>query len=962
MSASMPRMTPNQFVAKWKRAELKERSAAQEHFIDLCRLLGEPTPAEADSKGDWYCFERGASKVGGGEGWADVWMREHFGWEYKGKRKDLDAAFMQLQRYAPALENPPLLIVSDLDRIRVHTNWTNTVPVRYEIPLETMAEAASLRILKAVFADPNQLRPKLTTADVTKDAAARFAALAQRFRDRGHEPQRVAHFLNRLMFCLFAEDANLLPAKVLTKALEASRKRPESAEPLLRQLFAAMAAGGHAGFESIDWFNGGLFDNDDSLPLEADDIDDILAAAGLEWAAVEPSIFGTLFERGLDPSKRSQLGAHYTDPTSIMRIITPVIVDPLLAEWEAAKARIAEALAKVNKGKSAATAKKHMGAAQREFQLFMKRLGDYRVLDPACGSGNFLYLALQALKDIEHRAALEAEQLGLGREFTGMNVGVQCLHGIEINSYAAELARVTVWIGEIQWMLRHGVPPSKDPILKPLNTVECRDAILNPDGTEPAWPKVDVIIGNPPFLGDKRMIGSLGEAPVLSLRSCYSGRVPGGADLVAYWFEKAGQSIRDKRAARFGLVATQSIRKGSNREVLLRATTGSVIFDAWADEPWINDGAAVRVSLLCVRSADIEGPVHLNSKPVEKIHLDLTGDAAGAVSLDITKAVRLLNNAGISFIGTQKNGAFEIPGDLARKWLRLPNPHAAPNSDVLHPWANGGDVTKRTSGQWIIDFGVDMPEASASLYEVPFAHVFKLVQPERLGLRRDNHREYWWRHGEARPGMRKALTGHKRFIVTPRVAKHRLFVWLDIAFLPDSRLCVIARSDDVSFGILHSRFHEAWSLRQASMHGVGNDPTYTAQACFETFPFPSGLTPDLPATAYTNQHASAIAEAAGKLNKLRENWLNPPEWVERVPEVVPGYPDRIVAKSGHEAELKMRTLTNLYNENPTWLQNAHAELDEAVAKAYGWTDYTRDMSDDEILARLLALNLTRAHR
>jgi len=296
------------------------------------------------------------------------------------------------------------------------------------------------------------------------------------------------------MFCLFAEDAQLLPGKILARALDAGRSRPEAAQALLSQLFGAMHKGGIAGFESIEWFNGGLFDSDDALPLLKKDIEDILDVAKLDWASVEPSIFGTLFERGLDPSKRSQLGAHYTDPQSIMRIVNPVVVEPLLARWATTKEEIAAGLAKADKSKSPSAGKKHRVEAEQKLQGFLRRLAEYRVLDPACGSGNFLYLALQALKDLEHRVSLEAEQLGLERGFTGMNVGVQCLHGIEINSYAAELARVTVWIGEIQWMLKHGVQPSKDPILKPLETIQCRDAILNTDGTEAVWPKLNFTV------------------------------------------------------------------------------------------------------------------------------------------------------------------------------------------------------------------------------------------------------------------------------------------------------------------------------------------------------------------------------------------------------------------------------------------------------------------------------------
>jgi len=275
-------VTPRAFISKWQAAELKERSAAQEHFLDLCRMLGEPTPAEADPKGDWYCFERGASKIGGGEGWADVWMRQRFGWEYKGKRRDLGAALIQLQQYAPALENPPLLIVSDLDRIEIHTNWTNSVPTTYEIPLEGLVDPTNIQRLKWAFSEPERLKPGVTRADVTKDAAAHFAQLAQRLRERGHDPHRVAHFLNRIMFCLFAEDAGLLPAKILSRALDASRKQPDAAERLLRELFGAMRKGGFAGFEVIEWFNGGLFDSDDALPLTGAEIEEILDVAKLD--------------------------------------------------------------------------------------------------------------------------------------------------------------------------------------------------------------------------------------------------------------------------------------------------------------------------------------------------------------------------------------------------------------------------------------------------------------------------------------------------------------------------------------------------------------------------------------------------------------------------------------------------------------------------------------------------------
>jgi len=946
--------TAQAFVAKWRAIELKERSAAQAHFRDLCSVLGEQTPESADPKGEWYCFEKGATKTTGGDGWADVWMRKHFGWEYKGKGKDLNAAYAQLQRYAPALENPPLLIVSDMDRIVVHTNWTNTVTQTHEIPLEKLPEPEYLQVLRWAFTDPERLRPGLTTEDVTKTAAGRFAGLAHKLRARGYEAHRVAHFLNRLVFCLFAEDADLLPSNLFTRALEATRRRPDTAEQMLRDLFRVMHKGGNFGPEFIDWFNGGLFDSDDALPLTLDDIDDVLAAAKLDWSAIEPSIFGTLFERGLDPSKRAQLGAHYTDVRSILRIVDPVIKEPLLDEWATSKATIKQSLEKAEKAKAPSTRKKANTEAAQALQSFQHRLGEYRVLDPACGSGNFLYLALQTLKDIEHRAALEAEELGLPRSFTGMHTGVQNVHGIELNAYAAELARLTVWIGEIQWMLRHGVKPTKNPILQPLQTIECRDAVLNDDGTEPQWPNVDAIIGNPPFLGGQKMREGLGHDYTERLRDRYASRVPGGADLVTYWFEKARLQIVEGRATVAGLVATNSIRGGANRKVLDRIVETGDIFNAWSDEDWINDGAAVRVSIVCFGRPGAR-PHLLDGRAVPAINADLA--FSGATGSNLTHAERLRENERRAFQGSVKVGNFDVPGVVARRWLHEPNATSNPNADVLRPLRNARDLTTRPRDAWLVDFN-RMSLAEACVYQLPFAHVKSGVKPLREKNADRSRRENWWLHGRTGDELRAAVLGLQRVVVTPRVAKHRTFLWSHPRVYNDDATVIIAREDDVSFGVLHSRFHEVWALRLGT--ALEDRPRYTPTTTFETFPFPAGLTPDLDPSEYTNPHADEIATIAARLNELRENWLNPPEWTDRIPEVVPGYPDRIIAKPGCEEKLKKRTLTNLYNERPTWLANLHRELDVAVANAYGWNDYTDETSDEEILGRLLKLNLERS--
>jgi len=950
------RMTPEAFIAKWQPNTRHERAACHEHFIDLCNVLGEPTP-NTDATGARYAFEKGAVKATGGNGWADVWRAERFAWEYKGKHKDLEAAHRQLLLYAGALGNPPLLVTSDIERIVIRTNWNNTVSARTDILLSELADPAKRQILKATFSNPDTLKPGKTRAILTAEAAAEFAELARRLRARGHDPQAVAHFVNRLVFCLFADDVGLLPAGLFERMLGAARKAPERFAAYASRLFRAMASrGGEVDFTPVAWFNGGLFDDDIALALERDDIASLERAAALDWADIDPSIMGTLFERGLDPDKRSQLGAHYTDREKIERLIDPVIRRPLLAEWAAVKAGIEAALQREAAAKPASRARKTARTeAEGAYRGFLDRVRAFRVLDPACGSGNFLYLSLLALKDIELQASVEAETLGLPREFP--QVGPEAVLGIEINPYAAELARVSVWIGHIQWARRHGLPAPADPVLRSLDTIECRDAVLAPDGTRAEWPKVDAIVGNPPFLGSQAMIGTLGEEYTGRLRTAYDGRVPGGADLVCYWFERAREEMANGRAARAGLVATNSIRGGANRNVLRRIQAVATIYDAWSDEPWTVDGAAVRVSLVSFASGDA-GQVRLDGREVFAIHADLS---AGVI--DLTKAHRLNENASLGFQGPVKVGPFDVPGATARAWLTAPmNPNGRPNTDVVCPLANGLDIVRRPSDTWIVDF-VDRDEATAMYYAAPFAHVVREVKPLRENNRRPRRARLWWQHGETVPGLRATIRPLTRYIATPRVSKHRLFVWLAAVVLPDSAVVAIARDDDTTFGILHSRFHEAWALRLGTWLGVGNDPRYTPSTTFETFPFPEGLTPDRPAATYTDEpRAQAIATAAAELVARRDAWLNPPDLVDIVPEVVPGFPDRILPKSEKAAAiLKTRTLTKLYNTRFTpegaWLDGLHRRLDEAVAAAYGWP---ADIAEDDALARLLALNLARA--
>ena len=961
-------MDPTEFIKKWQAADLKERSASQAHFLDLCALLDIEDPISADPKGDWFTFERGASKTAGGEGWADVWRKGCFAWEYKGKKKDLDKAFDQLLQYSIALENPPLLIVSDMTRFRIHTNWTNTVQQVHEFELQDLLDAKTRDLLRNCFLDPEALRPAKTRQALTEEAAQKFALLAQRLRDREYDPGTVAHFVNRLVFCMFAEDVGLLPNKMFQKMLELCQKDPTAFQPFAKDLFAAMQAGGRVGFEKVEWFNGGLFDDDTALPLAKEDLADLLEAATLDWSEIDPSILGTLFERGLDPDKRSQLGAHYTDRDKIMQIVTPVIVDPLLAEWAEVKAGIEKALTKAQGAKSRSARTKAEKEAENLHAAFLERLRGFRVLDPACGSGNFLYLSLLALKDIEHRTNLEAEALGLPRGFP--TIGPEAVKGIELNPYAAELARVSVWVGEIQWMRRNGFDAARNPILRPLGTIENRDAVLAPDGTKADWPDVDVVVGNPPFLGNKRMISALGEGYTADLRKAWKG-VTGGVDLVAYWFAKAWEMIEEGRLVRAGLVSTNSIRGGANRDVLKPIVNGGCIFNAWSDEDWTVEGAAVRVSMVSFQ-AGVARDAILDGSIVSKVFSDLTASTDG---YDLTSAKRLRRNKGRAFQGFKFGGPFDIEGKLARKMLDEPiNPNGKHNSAVIRRWFNGMDLTRRLEERWCIDFGVTRTEYEAALFEAPFTTHTDNWRAENLRLEAAGKRRLrvgepktlatWWLHQRPRPELREGLSGLERFIATPEVAKHRVFVWLEGGMLASGSVYSIARDDDTSFGILHSRFHELWALRMGTFLGKGNDPRYTPSTTFETFPFPEGLTPDISAADYADDpRAQKIAEATAELNRLREAWLNPPDLVDRVPEVVEGYPDRILPKDDKAAkELKKRTLTKLYNDRPAWLDHAHKRLDEAVAEAYGWGDDWRagTLTDDEILARLFRLNQERA--
>jgi SAM-dependent methyltransferase len=963
---AVPTLSPTEFVAKWSRIQQKERSTAQSHFNDLCRLVGHPEPLAMDPGGRDFVFEIETDKPGGEKGFADVFYRGRFIMEYKGPHKDLAAAYRQLQLYRESLHNPPLLITSDLHTVEIYTNFTNRPTVKSVVTLDDIATGPGVDVLRRAFTDPDSFMPERTREVITKASADSFLAVAeqmklhQKLTGEAYSPEQLAHFLVRLLFCLFAEDLGLLPDHVLTETLR-RQKDHTSLQPMLKALFAAMRDGGVFGYIPIRHFNGTLFDDDFVPEVPADLVRALLRAAEQDWSAVDPSIFGTIFERVIDPDKRAQLGAHYTSQDDIMLIVEPVLMEPLRREWD-----------EVRRGLSLPdlTGSENLSG----LSAFADKLAATRVLDPACGSGNFLYMALRELLNLQKQVIAWAARRGL--DPIPLTVSPQQLYGIEINPYAHELAQITAWIGYLQWRHENGFAEMDEPILKPLHNIRHMDAILAYDEAgrpvEPEWPAAEVIIGNPPFLGGKKMRAELGDSYVPSLFSVYESRVPHEADLVCYWFEKAHTQIVNDLAGRAGLIATNSIRGGPNRRVLERIKEAGDIFLAWSDKPWILDGAAVRVSIVGFDDGS-QQQKGLDGSVVSHINTDLTS------AIDLGNAKKLVENGGLSFMGVTPAGEFDVDGSTARKWLTATNASGKNNSDVLRPYFNGTDITRGPRDVWIVDYGVERTLEEAQQFELPFQHVEANVYPTRQKNNREAYRDKWWLHAEARSGMRNALAPLSRFIGTSMVAKHRLFQWLSPDILPANLVIVVARDDDYFFGVLHARPHEIWALRLGT--SLEDRPRYTPTTSFETYPFPwaPGQEPSLPdltglrdlsGLTDEQQHVAAIARWARELVAWRDRWLNPP-------------PDE-AAYLG-EKRLKARTLTNLYNglvyyrDHPglafdraefdkqtrksvtraeiVELDDIHRALDSAVLRAYGWPD---TLTDEQSLERLLALNLARA--
>ena len=915
----------NEFVDRWDGYELSETAQYQGHFNDICELIGHATPAEDPSSTE-FNFQVATPVMMDGKGFADVFKSGCFVFEYKRPGGSLDAAYAQAVKYRDSLGNPPLTIVSDFQEIRVHTNFTGTVSEVYYITLDDLRVVGNkvrhrsalgefrtgplsvFEVLQACFRFPERLTPEATPEYLTEQAAAVFNRIATTLQEwNPGKDVEIAKFLSQMLFCMFASDMQLFGKDEVTRLTRDLGHSPADLFPRrIAKLIQDMAEGNELASPQIPRFNGGLFDGADiDIHIGNVVVDTLAEADALDWSQIEPSIFGTLFERVFNPEKRSQFGRHYTSRTDIETLIEPVVMKPLRTEWEQLK--------QTHSGSDA-----HRRAASTVLQAFVDRIGSIKILDPACGSGNFLYVALNELHQLEREVMAWAFQHGF--DSPTARVHPRQLYGIELDEYAHQLASVVVWIGHIQNGMRSGVDVAeRDPVLETLDNVACANAIV--DGMEepsiPEWPEVDYIVGNPPFLGSRNLRRELDKAEVKRIHDAWAGRVPHGADFCMYWFEQARAMIEQGKAQRAGLLGTQGIRGGQSRKVLERILDTGGIYFGESDRPWEPAGTNVHVSMVGFDDGS-DTDYWLDGKRVSIINSDLTARAA-----DVTKAQRLLENQGIAYQGViTGRPEFIVSAERAARWLKVRYQFGKDLCDVLRPFMNGADLTVRNADRWVIDFGVNMPHKEAMDYYDPYEYLRKQV-----GVNSDTP-ENWWLFHRPRRAMREALAGLDRYIATSSVSKYRVFGWVDGETLPDHALIVFASDDDYLFGILQSKVHEIWALATGSQHT--SVPRYTHTTCFDTFPIPN------PPDALKDQ----IREAAQNLITTRRDWKQRREAQDNNG---PG-------SSG---------LSALYGEMPRPLRDRHAELDAAVFAAYGWAEDPATIPEDLVLARLLELNLGR---
>jgi hypothetical protein len=1025
-----------QFSHRWLGREGLEQQLSQMFLLELCEALGTAKPGDGTLPHEHYQFEKQVFVPSSTKrGRIDLYKRDHFVLEAKCGRASaresgkapvrgtraywsyIEEAYNDQARvYASLLPEgrPPALIVVDIGWhfwiwLRQESGYAPFhSPKRIDIPLQQLADEESAALLRAAFEAPWQLDTSRFQARVTVEVASTLAPLAESLQKR-NDPQRVARFLIRCLFCLFAEDVllddgrELLAGSVFTKLLEKAGSKPALFRPEVARLFAEMRDGGTYNFQEIRRFNGALFGDTESFDLTSAEIGLLSDAAKRNWSQVDPAIFGTLIERALDPNKRRTLGAHYTPRAFVERVVHPTILEPLRTTWDVAvRGEVERLLQEADVKTGAARADLERQATDR-IDDFLHTLVRVEVLDPACGTGNFLYVAFEAVKDLEYEVRAFRRSLGGAvqghLELATASVVPTQFHGIEKDPFAAEIAQVVLWIGELQWRMRHQEWQSiPDPVISTQRSIRQGDALITWTGTAPRvdeagqpltrwiwgsyvpsptqpdvlvpdpaareplvdylgvartpWPEVDFIVGNPPFIGNKPMRERLGDGYVDAVRRCYA-EVPETVDFVMYWWHRAAERLTAKgtRLRRFGLITTNSIKQAFNRQVLTQHSDAGVrLVLAVPDHPWDDDGAAVRISLTIAEAAppdvlaaparllevvnEDEGhlAVELRESKAPTIHPDLR------IGADVSRAVPLQANAGVSFQGMNLVGdGFRLTPDEVRS-LGF-DPEALP--PVIKPYLNAREMMRRREGRFVIDaFGLTADELKAQ-WPSCYQWLWDRVKPERDENRRTSRKKNWWLFGEPVGKLRAAWTGLARYLITPETSKHRAFTWVPAGVVPDHTLYAICLDQPEALGVLQSRIHTVWATTAGGTNGVGNDPRYNNTKCFAGFAFP----------IYEGEHRKNIARAADAV------WSYRTAAHQRNPALTLTIIHNLLDLRRANAPIP-KELAPLHAALATdVLLELHTALDHAVADAYGWP---HDLSDDELLLRLVALNRERA--
>ncbi|GAB7024748.1 class I SAM-dependent DNA methyltransferase [Salidesulfovibrio brasiliensis] len=1029
-----------QFINRWKGSGGAELANSQSFLKELCALLDvpEPEPAKDDISQNEYVFERDVDfhHADGSisKGRIDLYKRQCFVLESKQgvlrqeqidslaqsstKRKKGTAvrntkgwdeailkAFGQAERYVRALPapegRPPFILVVDVGfTIDVYSEFSCTGgdyipfpdPGTNRIHLNDLESEEIRERLKLIWTDPFALDPSRRAAKVTRHIASRLAKLAKSLEAAGHSPTDVSGFLMRCLFTMFAEDVQLLPKDSFTDLLKSMRSSPEEFPPMVEELWGKMDTGGFSTAlrQKIKHFNGGLFAEHSALPLDEQQLELLIDAADSDWRDVEPAIFGTLLERALDPRERHKLGAHYTPRSYVERLVIPSLMTPLRREWEAVQTAAVTLMNQDKKEK-----------ALENVQAFHRKLCKLHILDPACGSGNFLYVALEHLKRLEGEILSLEQKLGFSwmkLEGGGLTVSPDQFLGLEVNPRAAAIAELVLWIGYLQWYFRtwKDVSPA-EPIIRDFKNIKCQDALLTwkkvepvldddgnpvcrwdgqttkkhpttgqevPDETalvptlryhEPkpaSWPKADYIIGNPPFIGASTMRRSLGNGYVDALREAYPD-IPSSCDFVMYWWDHAARLVRNGSARRFGLIATNSLRQTFNRRIVkhhMEASSSLSLSFAIPDHPWVqeSDGAAVRISMSVGMAGDAKGQLcHVvEEKQVHDIGYDVVlAKHKGKIHSDLTigadvaDTTPLTSNIGISSRGVQLMGSGFI---VTREQATDLGLGRVPGLERhIRQYRNGKDLNDKPRGVMVIDlYGLEPHEVRSDFPEV-YQWVLERVKPVRDQNNRAAYRDNWWIFGEPRKVLREMLKGLPRYIATAETSKHRFFQFLGSDIMADNKLISVALDDAYFLGILSSKVHLLWAQANRSNIGKGNDLVYVKSRCFETFPFPE----------VSSKSKARIRQLAEELDAHRKKRL----------QACPG----VSMTKMYNVLEKMRNCETLTEKEQkihddgllAILQELHDKLDQAVLDAYGWDT---ELSDEDILKELVTLNKARA--